>query len=670
MNNDIKLLKSLDKLHFNTGARIGVGVTVVFMLVLTFAGLNYMSQVNQRMKDIVENNNVKTEMANIMQSALRERALSMYIMTIVKDDFLKDDQYQHFNILGTQYYIARKNMESLASSPEEQAILTRIGGLTRDAQHDVQEVVEKLLKGEAINLQDAIASRVMPKQKLISDQVAELVALQKIQTTAAVSDAEVSYQTARSLMLSLGALASLMVVIVATLVSRKMAKQAHDLEHQAFYDELTKLPNRALFLDRLTHVIAHSHREHISFAILLLDLDRFKEVNDTLGHDVGDELLKEVSNRLNSALRESDTVARLGGDEFVVLLEKLDFGHVPGVAKKVLKALERPFELAGQQVDVSASFGIAYFPDHGNDSVTLMQKADVAMYAAKRNHSEYEIYSGTQEQTTRTDLTFKSELLKAINTDELRLFFQPKINLNTGKINSVEALVRWQHPQRGFMPPDLFIPMAEQTGLINQLTFWVLKHALIQCAELNKLGLEITVAVNLSARSLRDLRLPGEIARMLAQAQISPSLLVLEITEGAVMSHPVEALEVLNVLDRMGVILSIDDFGTGYSSLSYLSKLPVDEIKIDKSFVLAMLQDKHAAVIVRSTIDLGHNLGKKVVAEGVETSEMWDQLLDWGCDTAQGYYMSKPLPAAQLAQWLKESQWGISINAQAAHLQK
>lgn len=660
MNDDIKLLKSLDKLHFNTGARIGVGVTVVLMLALTIAGLNYMSQVNQRMKDIVENNNVKTEMANIMQNVLRERALSMYIMTVVKNYSQKNDEYQRFNALSGQYFIASKKMENLASSPEEKAILTRIGNLTRDAQHDVQEVMDKLLKGHVINLHDAIGSRVMPKQKLISDQVAELVALQKIQTTAAVREADVSYQNARRLMLGLGALASLMVLIVATFVSRKMAKQAHELEYQAFYDELTNLPNRALFLDRLTHVIAHSHREQISFAILLLDLDRFKEVNDTLGHDVGDELLKEVSNRLNSALRESDTVARMGGDEFVILLEKLDLEYVPSVVKKVLKALERPFVLAGQQVDVSASFGIAHFPDHGNDSVTLMQKADVAMYAAKRNHSEYEIYSGTQVQTTRTDLTFKSELLKAINTNELILFFQPKINLKTGEINSVEALVRWQHPQRGFMPPDLFIPMAEQTGLINQLTFWVLKQALLQCAELNKFGVEVTVAVNLSARSLRDLRLPGEIARMLAQAQISPSLLVLEITEGAVMSHPAEALEVLNVLDRMGVILSIDDFGTGYSSLSYLSKLPVDEIKIDKSFVLAMLQDKHAAVIVRSTIDLGHNLGKKVVAEGVETSEMWDQLLDWGCDTAQGYYMSKPLPADKLSLWLTESKWGIT----------
>jgi len=309
---------------------------------------------------------------------------------------------------------------------------------------------------------------------------------------------------------------------------------------------------------------------------------------------------------------------------------------------------------------VSASFGIAYFPDHGDDSVTLLQKADVAMYAAKRNHSGFEIYSGGLVQGSRADLAFKSELLQAMECDELVLYFQPKIDLRTGRATSVEALVRWQHPQRGFLPPDMFIPMAEEIGLINQLTFWVLKKALLQCAELNQTDSDLTVAVNLSARSLHDTRLPGEIARMLADAQIKPSMLILEVTESAVMSNAEEALEVLQILDKMGVTLSIDDFGTGYSSLAYLSKLPVDEIKIDKSFVLGMVADQQAAVIVRSTIDLGHNLGKIVVAEGVETLEMLDMLSEWGCDTAQGYYMSKPLPADKLMQWLRESQWKVT----------
>ena len=364
-----------------------------------------------------------------------------------------------------------------------------------------------------------------------------------------------------------------------------------------------------------------------------------------------------MSSRLLHTVRESDTVARLGGDEFVILLEKLDLEHAPSFAEKLSNSLDRLFNLADQNIDVSASFGLAYFPEHGVDSNSLLQKADVAMYSAKQNHSSYAVYSGTLDKSSRSALTFKSEFLQAIDCDELVLYFQPKINLGSGRISGVEALVRWMHPERGFLAPDLFIPMAEQSGLIDQMTFWVLKHALLQCAAFKSAGMEITVAINLSARSLRDTRLPGEILRRLVNAGIEPSMLVLEITESAVMSDPVATLEVLEVLDNMGFVLSIDDYWTGYSSLAYLMKLPVDEIKIDKSFVLGMAEDRSSAVIVRSTIDLGHNLGKKVVAEGVETLEMWNALAEWGCDTAQGYYMGKPMPAVQLMTWLKESTW-------------
>lgn len=653
------MIKILGKILSIIGVRIAVGVvaTVTLMLVLTIAGINYMSQVNVRMKDVVENNNVKIEMAHILQNAIRERAINLYVIALVEDSFLKDGEYQRFNSFGLRYNTAFQTLESLASSPEEKSILQNIHGLTLNAQHDVQEVIELLLRDDARKHYDAIRKRVMPNQKMIKDQVIELVTLQKIQAAEAVKEAELSYQYAWKLMLALGVAASALVILIAAVVSRKVSKQAQDMEYQAFHDELTSLPNRMLFLDRLAQAITRSQREKIPFAIMLLDLNRFKEVNDTLGHNMGDQLLQQVSCRLNDTVRESDTVARLGGDEFVILMERIVLEHAPEKAEKIIKLLDRPFMLAGQLVDVSASIGIAYFPVHGNDSVSLLQKADLAMYAAKRNHSGFEIYSGALIQGSRADLAFRSELLQAIECDELVLYFQPKIDLHTGKVTSVEALVRWQHPQRGFLPPDLFIPQAEQTGLINQLTFWVLKKALEQCAEFNNTGIEITVAINLSAGSLNDIRMPGEIARMLANSRIKPSMLVIEITESAVMSDPVGALNVLKILDKMGVALTIDDFGTGYSSLAYLSRLPVDEIKIDKSFVLEMVQDQQAAVIVRSTIDLGHNLAKKVVAEGVETLELWNLLSEWGCDTAQGYYMSKPMPADKLMKWLRESRW-------------
>ena len=475
LKSEISMIQSVKKVPLKIGVRVGIGILVIvaITLTMTIAGINYMSQVSLRMTSIVENNNIKTEMAYVMQSTLRERALSLHFMIIVEDDFLKDEELQRFNHAGGQYYLARRKIEELASSLEEKEMLDKISLLTMDAGPDVNRVMELLLKGSPQSHFDAIRNRLMPKQKLIHEHVVELVKLQKNQAEAALNEAQLSYEYARKLMWFLGALVSVLVVLIAMLVSRKVDKQANELEHQAFHDELTGLPNRALFLDRLGQAIAHSHRDSVPFTIILLDLDRFKEVNDTLGHNVGDQLLQEVSGRLSGVLRESDTIARLGGDEFVILLEQLDLEHAPGVAEKMLKILERPFKLAGQLVDVSASFGIAYFPDHGDDSVTLLQKADVAMYAAKRNHSGFEIYSGGLVQGSRADLAFKSELLQAMVCDELVLYFQPKIDLRTGRARGVEALVRWQHPQRGFLPPDMFIPMAEQIGLINQLTFWV-----------------------------------------------------------------------------------------------------------------------------------------------------------------------------------------------------
>ena len=462
---------------------------------------------------------------------------------------------------------------------------------------------------------------------------------------------------ARNVMLFLGGLASILALLIAIFVSRRVTRQAYALEHQALHDELTNLPNRVLFQDHLQQAIKNAHRTDSTFAILLMDLDRFKEVNDTLGHDAGDLLLVEVGQRLKDTVRSVDTVARLGGDEYVILLENISEQYVERVAEKIRKVLEHPFVLDGEVVDISASLGIARFPEHGSDAVTLTRRADMAMYAAKHEQSGIAIYSEAHEHHSRAKLALKSELRQAIEQDELLVHYQPKIDHATGKVMGVEALVRWQHPKRGFLPPDDFIPAAEQTGLIGPLTRWVLANALNHCARLHQARIFISVAVNLSARNLHDKQLPAEIAGLLESRGIAPAYLVLEITEGTVMADPAFALQTLDQLDKMGITLAIDDFGTGYSSLAYLSRLPVDEIKIDKSFVIDMLADKQAAVIVRSIIDLGHNLGLKVVAEGVETQETWNTLTQWGCDVAQGYYMSKPLAEDKLAQWLAESDW-------------
>jgi diguanylate cyclase (GGDEF)-like protein len=453
--------------------------------------------------------------------------------------------------------------------------------------------------------------------------------------------------------LGLAILYGIMFRIVAG-ASKTLRHQAEVNEHQALHDALTDLPNRTLFHDRVHQALTAARREHVPSAVMIMDLDRFKEVNDTLGHASGDELLKQVGIRLRESLRESDTVARLGGDEFGVLLPKvLDSAAAVAVARKLRTTLEEPFTIHGLALQMEASIGIALYPDHGTDVQSLLQRADVAMYVAKEHPAGCEVYARERDAYSPDRLTLLTELRRAIDRGQLVLHYQPKVDLRTGGIHGVEALVRWKHPERGMVPPDEFIPPAQKTGVIGPLTMFVLDEALRQCRNWALQGLDLCVAVNLSTRNLLDVHLPDTVGELLSRWEVSPSLLELEITESTILADPVRAMQILSRLDEMGVRLAIDDFGTGYSSLAYLKRLPVDELKIDKSFILGMEDSENDAVIVRSTIDLGRNLGLRVVAEGVETSTAWNRLASLGCDIAQGYYLSRPIPAAELTEWIR-----------------
>ena len=438
--------------------------------------------------------------------------------------------------------------------------------------------------------------------------------------------------------------------------SKTLRHQAATNEHQALHDALTDLPNRTLFHDRVGQALTAARRDHLPVAVMIMDLDRFKEVNDTLGHASGDELLKQAGVRLRAALRESDTVARLGGDEFGVLLPKVvDSAAAVSVARKLRSALEEPFTIHGLALQIEASIGIALYPEHGDDVHSLLQRADVAMYEAKEHPAGCEVYARERDEYSPDRLTLLTELRRAIDRGELVLHYQPKAELRGGAVKGVEALVRWSHASRGLVPPDEFIPLAQKTGVIVPLTFFVLNEAVRQARTWQLEGLDLCVGVNLSARNLLDVHLPDTVGELLARWEVPPSLLELEITESTILADPIRAMHVLSRLSGMGVRLAIDDFGTGYSSLAYLKRLPVDALKIDKSFVQGMESDENDAVIVRSTIDLGRNLGLQVVAEGVETAEAWRQLLILGCDYAQGYYLSRPVPAAELAAWVRAS---------------
>jgi diguanylate cyclase (GGDEF)-like protein/PAS domain S-box-containing protein len=426
-------------------------------------------------------------------------------------------------------------------------------------------------------------------------------------------------------------------------------RKAHTdaLEYQALHDALTGLPNRSLFGDRLRQALLAARRNQKMFGVLLLDLDRFKDINDALGHDRGDSLLQEVTARLRGVLRATDTIARLGGDEFAVLTT--DAKHpddVVATAKKILAALEGPFAIADQMVETGASIGTAMYPLHGDDPSTLLRRADVAMYVAKRSGGGYAIYAPEQEAQTLRRSGLAGELRRSIPQGELVLHYQPQVTLATGAIHSVEALVRWNHPREGLMPPDRFIPMAEETGIIHPLTAWVIDSALAQLTKWLADGLDVSVSLNVSPRNIEDHSLEEMVARALGTFKVEPQRLTLEITEGVAMAAA--AAKALHRLNEMGVRLALDDFGTGYSSLLYLMRLPVNEIKIDRSFVSALATDPDSGAIVRSAVGLGHNLGLRVVAEGLQDRAAEAVLVESGCDAAQGFLVGRPAPEREI----------------------
>ncbi len=640
------------------GIHIGAGFVLVLalMVALGVIGLNYVADANKRLKDIAQNNNVKTELATAMQSALRERALSMHTLPILSDPFERDAEIARFNTQGNLYAQSRDRLERMAISEEEQRTLDHIFELTREAQPTVQAVVEmSIFMDDQAAIFERIRSVAMPRQRAIAEQVGALVDLQRQQTNNALLAAEAAYAKVRTLMIGLGAAAVTMGLAIAGFVARHVTRQARQLADQALYDPLTGLANRTLLHQQLDHEIELAKRSRTAFAVVLLDLDRFKEVNDTLGHAIGDELLREAGKRLQQTVRAVDTVGRLGGDEFVVLIHDVRPEDVPDIARKMLAALERPFHWKNQGIDISASMGIALYPSQCADAGSLLRCADIAMYVAKNSGRGFALYSPEHDHSNRHDLSLKSELREAIQSGQLTLYYQPQIDHRSLRVIGVEALVRWNHPQRGFLGPDSFIPLAEEAGLIGPLTHWVLRTALAQRVILQRSGYELDMAVNLSARNLQDTDLPASIQALLAETGVAAKHLTLEITESAVMSNTSDALSILTELDRMGVTLAIDDFGTGYSSLAYLKRLPVDKLKIDKSFVLDMETNDNDAVIVRSTIDLAHNLGLKVIAEGVETQDAWDTLEVLGCDCSQGYLMGRPMPADTLVGWLRDA---------------
>jgi len=471
-------------------------------------------------------------------------------------------------------------------------------------------------------------------------------------------EAQISADTHSMVLLLAGALLVLYLGLfrLVASASRRLRRQSAENRHLAQHDTLTGLPNRALLRDRTDQAVLASRRSGRYVTLMLLDLDRFKEINDALGHHHGDSVLTNVGRRLQELLREGDTVARLGGDEFAVLIPDLPSELAAlQVGGKILSALDEPFDVDGVSLTIGASIGIAHAPEHGSGFDELLQHADIAMYTAKATHTGVSVYAAGTDAHSRGRLTLLGELRAAIeDSTQLVLHYQPKVETDGLAVTGVEALVRWQHPEHGLVPPGEFIPAAEHTGLIKPLTMRILNLALEQSAAWLAEGLRVPIAVNVSARCLLDLDLPNQVRRILDAHRVPAELLELEITESSIMTDPDRVLEVLTGLAAMGVSLSIDDFGTGYSSMAYLKRLPIQRIKIDRSFVTSMDSDPSDHAIVRASVELARNLNLDVVAEGVETEQVRLELQAAGCDTIQGFLVSRPCPAAELRPWLDQ----------------
>ncbi len=447
----------------------------------------------------------------------------------------------------------------------------------------------------------------------------------------------------------------------------EISRREFRILHQTQHDDLTDLPNRYLVQDRIAGTINRAERSLAKFTVVMLDISRFKKVNDTLGHHIGDVLLKETANRLLRRQRKCDTVARMGGDDFLLLLENTDLATSMQLVKTdILPLLTSAHQLDNVEISVKFNCGFAEYPTHAESAVSLLRRCEIALYEAKTSHSGIAVYEEGRDESHRRELAIVSDIDKAMSGGQLRLFYQPKLKLGSGEITQAEALVRWVHPTFGFLPPDEFISILEQTGNINKLTQWVLNEAARQCSQWLERNIDLTLAVNLSALDLLEPLLLEQINRVVQVHNIKPRHLMLEITESAIMQDPKAASSVLRQLQQSGYRIAIDDFGTGYSSLAQLKRLPVGELKIDKSFVLNLTPSSQDSVIVKSTIELAHSMNLEVVAEGVETEESLLLLQSFGCDTGQGYFISKPMAAADFEVWLKNNRERFLVFKQAA----
>jgi diguanylate cyclase (GGDEF)-like protein len=643
---------------------LGFSLIVLLMVVLAVVGLLRIAEANRQVEQIVSNSNVKTGLVHKMKDALRERKAVAQLLVLQQDPFKQNDAFLTLSAHGTAFSAARTALEAMPQSPEEKEIHERMRALAIKVQPFFSEAIDLAMKGNTSMAHSLVETQIESAQQSISAELEKLLELQKRESEVAVSDARKAFETTRLHMLVLGSFAIGLGLMIAPMVIRKANKQAQTLQQQAMFDALTKLPNRLLFVDRLQHTVLTARHEQRSFGLFVIDIDHFGKINSTFGSEIGDQVLQYMAACIQASLDEPDTLARMDGDQFAVLSMAVhDLDDAIVVAQNIRKAISEPFEISGRRLTITASVGAVMFPYHGDDPDALLLAADAAVSAAKETKRGYRIYSDDLARGGDDRVALLYELRQAVANGELILHYQPKIDINAGRVSGVEALVRWQHPAIGLLPPEQFIPMAESTGLIKPLTDWVLDTALRQYEEWYQAGVRLPMSVKVTAASIQDPDFPEQMAKRLKEYDVPASKFEIEIKETATISEPAQAMECIRKLNALGLQIAIGDFGTGNSSMTYLTELLVANIKIDKTLVKEMSVNHGRTMVVRTTVKLGHSLGLKVVAKGVENQESWNTLRGFGCDSAQGYYMSRPLPPVELMDWLHTSQWGVPVSS-------
>lgn len=641
----------------------GFAIILLLMAALAVVGLLRMAETNRQVEQIVSHNNVKTGLVHAMKNALRERMSVKQLVSLLQDIFKQNDEYLNFSNHGAAFATARSAFNRMSLSPEEKEIQERVRALTLKTQPLISEVIELAMKGNTLRAHKIIETEIIDALQEISVQLDKLLDIQRRATETAVSDAKKAFELTRLHMLVLGSFAIGLGLLIAPVVIRKANNQAQALQHQAMFDSLTNLPNQMLFTDRLRHAVLSARHEQRSFGLFVIDVDRFKAITDAFGQRTGDQVLQFVAACIQACLNETDTLARLNNEQFAVLrMSGSNPEDTVETVRKIRSAISEPFEISKRRLKLAASIGVALFPRHGDDADALLHAADAAMRVAKRTKRGYRIYSEDMTHNAEDRVALLAELRQAIENDELILHYQPKIDFNIGQVSGVEVLVRWLHPTDGLISPERFIPLAEQAGLIKQLTIRVLSSAMRQYNEWRQSGLHLPMSVKVPAANIQDQEFPDQIAAILNDYDVPAKDFEIEIKESTVIASPAIAMESIRRLHELGFQIAIGDFGSGQSSLAHLTELLVANIKLDKSLVLDMATSRGGAMVVRTTVKLGHTLGVKVVARGVESQGSWDTLKGFGCDSAQGFYMSHPLPSVELMDWLRTSQWGMSAS--------